>query len=197
MEELNGFVPARTIHAEEEGKLRDLEQAIKTIARLAPPDPGSVITLPQDQLTLSPGELRAFQMPYEKESSFRADYAAGMRRLVVLHVRMVAETEAYRERQNTIYLWQQHVGALAYLQGEAEKALRHVLPVIELARTRGLAQRVEELAETQMRVSSTLQTVTEVLASCQLRSREVPAGQAPWDYGGAQGEAPIDAVDWN
>jgi hypothetical protein len=110
---------------------------------------------------------------------------------------MVAESEAYRERQNTIYLWQQHVDALDYLHDEADKGLRHVQPVIELARVRGLMQRVEDLAETQMKVSSSLQAVKEILASCRQRPREVPAGQAPWNYDGAQGQASLDVVDWN
>ena len=132
------FTPPKKIAEEEDGRLRDLERAIKRLLAVSVPLDGDDVELPNIGAKLSPAEGRAFLCSYDAESSFRADYAAAVRTLFVVHFRLASEMKRYLQRFETTYLWQDHVSTLNHLLGRAAEALQSSHAVAQRAALRGL-----------------------------------------------------------
>ncbi|MDP9266919.1 MAG: hypothetical protein M3P27_01160 [Acidobacteriota bacterium] len=155
-------MPKKNREAEEDSKLKDLVQAIKTYLRLSTPAQ-NCLSLPVGQLTLADVELRSFLNPFEGELSFRGDYAACIRELFVVQVRMAVEFAALRGRGETTYLWQSHAESLNYLLQKANQALQSSVRVMGQAARRGLIERTHELECCRTKLEETVREVTDVL----------------------------------
>lgn len=149
----------------EDAKLKAMEDIIRNFLKAADTKGGQMVPLRHGNLALSPQEADAFRVEYGAEKSFRADYAQCVISLVTVQGRILTETAEYRGKQNSAYLWKPHADSLAYLVKVAQKAVERAQEVSRVAEQRGLAEKVNALNGTSLRVREHLQKVAKLLQS--------------------------------
>jgi hypothetical protein len=144
--DVTAAAPARAMtNTIEEGKLKSMDETIGSFVRASAAKTPSVIPLRNCNLPITPAEVETFRSDFGNEKSFRADYAALHRRIVVLYARMVVEHEEFKNKEGSAYLWKPHADALTYLLTSSQRALEASGPLTEVAEQRGLAEKITAL----------------------------------------------------
>ena len=134
-------VPAGINPAIEQGKLRSMEDSIRSFILAADPKSAHVVPLRNGNMALSNPEVEAFRTDYRGEKSFRADYASALRRTVAIQARLQLELMEFNSKQSSAYLWKPHADALAFLIGAARKVQEQCGGLLVVAEQRGLADK--------------------------------------------------------
>jgi hypothetical protein len=126
----------------EESKIDSAADTIRNFNRTAGKGGSVVVPMPHGNVVLSPGESEAYKADYQKEKSFRADYANCLVRMVAIQARMAAEMKDFHGKRTSAYLWKPHADALTYLLAAANREIENAGRLGGLAQDRGLAEKV-------------------------------------------------------
>jgi hypothetical protein len=84
--------------------------------------------------------------------------------MVAVMARILAETEEFRQRQNSAHLWKPHADALLLLEAAANQAIQSAFAVLQLANQRGLVEKAKILSTTMDRLRNRVSQSQEALA---------------------------------
>ncbi len=149
--------------AAEENKLRGMEGSIRNFARAAEPKSAHIVPLRGSNLNLSAAEVECFRADYGEERSFRADYARLLRHMVAVQGRVLAEMEAFREKQSASYLWKPHADSLAWLIANGPPAAERIAKLVAVAQQRGLKEKAAAINASLQKMREQLQRAAQVL----------------------------------
>jgi len=158
-----GLMPSPQVKGIEDGKIRGVQESIRSFLRSADPKTVHAVPLRNASVPLTPAEAEAFQAGYAGEKSFRADYVGMMMQLVAIQARMLTELADYQAKKSSAYLWKPHADSLAYLLTAAEMAIQRSKGVATTAGHRGLADKVKALEETAHKLRQQMKVVAKAL----------------------------------
>jgi hypothetical protein len=147
----------------EEGKLNSLLDTVRSFVRVAQPGSYSVVPLIKGVLNITATEVEALRADYAHEKSFRADLANSVSRMMGMLARIVIETEEFRNKQNSSYLWKPHADSLAYLMALAPGVLDGAAQVQAIAEQRGLDEKAAGVKNTALKLRTEIQKVAAML----------------------------------
>lgn len=148
----------------EDSKVQAMEESIQHFIRAADSKlQVQVVPLRHGNLGLLPPEVEAYRVDYLHEKSFRADYARVLIRVVALMGRMAGELVDYRSKQNSAYLWKPHADSLAHLLRASQRTIQHGQELMNIARQRGLTDKVNAINGSLQRLREQVQTVAKAL----------------------------------
>ena len=117
-------------------------------------------------MRLTHAELAAFRVGYIGENSFRAEFAAVVRRAVALRARMTAELLEYSAHRGAAYRWKPHADSLTCLLKCSEKLLQQSSALFPRIEQRGLSNKREILEESLEALRLHMQEVARTLKRC-------------------------------
>jgi hypothetical protein len=129
----------------EESKIRAAEDMVRLYLDAANARDCHMVPIQRGNVGLSKAEVDAFRTPHKDEKSFRASFAALLRRCVAINTRMRNELGEYFEKRRTQYLWKPHADALVYLLSVGSRAVEASCELRRTAEERGLLQKIKEL----------------------------------------------------
>ena len=164
--EVLAVAPSQAVqNAVQEGKLHSARQAIKEHVRRSDPKVAHIFPVKNSKIVLSPAEVEAFKAEYEREKSFRSDYANIMMTIVAYLARMVIEVDEYNNKASSAYLWKPHADALGYLVSTLERLSMEAEQVMAVARARGLSEKASSLSASLEKLREYAKTVSQTLQS--------------------------------
>jgi hypothetical protein len=108
----------------------------------------NVVPLRNCSVLLTPGEVDAFRNSYLDEKSFRADFAAIMRKMIGTVAGIMIELEDYKRKKDSAYLWKQHADSLKYMIEKTDRTIREARELATVCERRGLAEKARLLDAT-------------------------------------------------
>jgi hypothetical protein len=138
-------VPSGINTSVEQGKLRSMEDSIRNFVLAADPSSANVVPLKEGNLALTTPELDAFRALYGDEKSFRADYAAALRRIISIQARLTAELQGFSAKQKSAYLWKPHADALTYLFTCVQRLEEQCRAILKMGEQRGLTDKISAM----------------------------------------------------
>ena len=154
----------------EDGKLKTVEDSIKSFVRTMGSRPTCLIPLRNVNLTLMTPEIEAFRADFGDERSFRADYAAAHRRVLSLLGRVMAEGKDFESKQNSEFLWKPHADSLSFLLSAARTDLENANKLASLAEQRGLAEKSNAMRTSIQRLEAEIQRAAQALEQATSRA---------------------------
>jgi hypothetical protein len=142
---LSGEAQAAIAHRLDDNKIHNASDMIRNFIMAAEKSFANVVPLRNSSLLLTPAEVDAFRNPYLNEKSFRADFAAALRRVVATMAATAIEMEAYKRKKGSAYLWKQHADSLRYFATRSAALLEEARGLQRLAAERGLNEKVKVL----------------------------------------------------
>jgi len=162
--EVLAVAPSQAVqNAVQEGKIHSTKETIKNHVRTADPKLAHVVPVKRSKITLTAAEVEVFRADYQGEKSFRADYANILMIVVAYMARMVIEVDEYNQKASSAYLWKPHADALAYLLSTLERISMEAEQIKNLARQRGLQDKVSALEASIEKLKKYAQTVSQTL----------------------------------
>src|SRR5262249_24055586 len=114
-------------------------------------------------LLLSEWEAAAFRTLFpEAEESFRADFARGLCRSIVVIYRIYEEIPQYLEKKGTEYLWKRHYDSLVYLLYEGRSQKDVLGQLATASEKRGLPEKSRQLQASIQKLDTSLGKVAEL-----------------------------------
>lgn len=164
-----GAVPSAIIqNTVEDSKLKNMEESIRNFVRAGGDKPPSMMPLKNASVAVSPAEADAFRADFGNEQSFRADYAATIRRMVAIQGRIALELADFKSKESSVYLWKPHADSLAFLVRTAQQALDNAGRVVTAAEQRGLSEKVTVLNLTVQRLRWDVTRTLKLLEAIQI-----------------------------
>lgn len=150
-------------HKAEDHKVEAMSDVIRNFISVADKSFSNVVPLRNCSILLTPAEVDAFRNAYLSEKSFRADFAALVRRVVGTMATIMVELEEYKKKKDSAYLWKQHADSLKYQLEKSTKVVDELKRMQELCQRRGLAEKVKVLEACVERLRNQAQEVAKSL----------------------------------
>jgi hypothetical protein len=147
----------------EDGKLKTVEDSIKSFVRTMGQRPTCLIPLRNVNLSLLTPEIESFRADFGDERSFRADYATAHRRVIALLGRVMAEAKDFESKQNSEFLWKPHADSLTFLLNMARGSLDQATKLATTAEQRGLAEKASAMKTSLQRLQAEMQRAAQAL----------------------------------
>lgn len=148
----------------EEHKVDNMCEVIRSFVTTAEAAFANVVPLRSGaNMLLTPAEVDAFRNPYLNEESYRAQLAAVLRRMAGMIAAMMVETEDFKRKRNSAYLWKQHADSLQYFVRSSTRLMERARQVRELSERRGLVEKVKALDASIERLTKQAQEVAKTL----------------------------------
>jgi len=152
-----------SVNKHEDNKVQGTMDMIRNFILAADKSFANVVPLRNGTVLLTPSEVDAFRNPYLDEKSFRADFAALIRRMVATIATMTIELEDYKKKRDSAYLWKQHADSLKYQLQMTLKLNAQAKEMGALCERRGLSDKARLLEATAERLNRQVQEVAKFL----------------------------------
>lgn len=150
-------------NALEEAKLHTQLEALRSFVRAADTTNSSVIPLVRNAIGVSPQEVEMLRVDYGNEHSFRADYANMVGFLLAVIARLTVESEEFKEKQDSAYLWKPHADSIKYMIQGSSQLLERANKVAKIGEARGLQDKVATLQNSMRRMAAEIQNAATLL----------------------------------
>ena len=139
-------------NALQEAKIINTRDMIRSFVKVADVAKAHIVPLPVGNVALSPSELDAFRADYVEEKSFRGEYVSALMYMIAVNTRVREEQKNFQSKRSSSYLWKPHADSLQYLLNAGQQALENVERLSNLAKQRGLEDKVNALQATAAKV---------------------------------------------
>jgi hypothetical protein len=154
----------------EEVHLRQVADQIREFVSASAEKTSCVVPLRNVNVALAAAETEAFRADFGNEKSFRADYAAALRRLITLQARISTETREFESKVESTYLWKPHAMSLLWLIHEAQATDDECGQTMGVAQQRGLTVKSSTLEASRQRLRLQIRATARILE----RAHEIP-----------------------
>jgi hypothetical protein len=144
---------------------RAMVETIRNFILATPGKSASVFPLRSGNLALSPIEVEAFRSDFRGEKSFRGDFTRAITEAVAVQACMIGELDEFRRRQESAYLWKPYADALSFLVQTATQLQQNCAAILQVAKARGLADKVDGLSATLQRLRAQSEAVRKELGN--------------------------------
>jgi len=151
----------------EDLKFNSMAEQIRTFVRAAGSKACFTVPLPKGAIAISPAEVEAFRADYGTEKSFRADFARLLMDVATARARVTSEMHDFQAKRNSAYLWKTHADSLTYLIRMFEQLQVQANQVLEIAKQRGLTEKLAAVTNGVTKLRTDLQNVAATLQSIQ------------------------------